>query len=210
MTNEEFADLLMVLLHDEVEAAPHSYFYCPLNELATRVDGQYREKLLNAAQILEDKSLIILSLGAFGQASAFITPKGFDYVENGGDTGIIGRFRNDPDSFLVTTSPLSMTSDVPGTTGGSSAPVPAESQGTSPENARLIVNHMMNILMTESTMDPVAQQDAITDLEALNAQLGKKSPNPVLIDALLKGLTEVDPISTFASQLRELLLGRQC
>ena len=102
MTTEELAELFLVALYDLAEAAPHPYFLFSVNEFAPTMGVTDLRELSKAMVHLESRGLTFsASMDAIGGISAGITPDGTAYVENGGETGIIGRYRENPAAFRV-------------------------------------------------------------------------------------------------------------
>ncbi len=97
MTTDELAELFLASLYDMAEAAPHPYFLFTMNEFAPRMGISDMAELRKAISLLEDKGLVYLaSTDAWGGISAGITMEGSVFVEKGGETGIIERFRTRP------------------------------------------------------------------------------------------------------------------
>jgi hypothetical protein len=106
MTTEELAELFMVSLYDMAEAAPHPYFLFTMNDFAPRMGITDMADVRRALRFLEEKGLIFLaSTDAWGGISAGITVDGSQFVENGGETGIIARYREDPAAFIAQVQP---------------------------------------------------------------------------------------------------------
>lgn len=100
MTTQELAELFLTALYDLAEAAPHPNFLFNMNEFVTAVGISDFAELAQAVQHLESKGLIYLSsFDAMGGVSAGISPDGQQFVEQGGETGIIAQYREDPRRF---------------------------------------------------------------------------------------------------------------
>ena len=100
MTTQELAELFLTALYDLAEAAPHPNFLFNMNEFVTAVGISDFAELAQAVQHLESKGLIYLSsFDAMGGVSAGISPDGQQFVEQGGETGIIAQYRKDPRRF---------------------------------------------------------------------------------------------------------------
>lgn len=100
MTTQELAELFLTALYDLAEAAPHPNFLFNMNEFVTAVGISDFAELAQAVQHLESKGLIYLSsFDAMGGVSAGISPDGQQFVEQGGETGIIAEYRKDPRRF---------------------------------------------------------------------------------------------------------------
>jgi hypothetical protein len=99
MDRTELAELLLAYLYDCAENAGHSYYFFRLNEFAGKLGVSGHGEVMAAGQILESRGLVLLSLEGAGGLSALITDDGCVFVEKGGETGVIAKFRSDPASF---------------------------------------------------------------------------------------------------------------
>jgi hypothetical protein len=97
----ELGELMLVYLFDKAETHPHSYFFFPLGEFAARVGKENGENLLEAAALLEDEGFALFSRDFTGSLSALMTIGGAAFVERGGRTGIIEKYRSDPMLFVA-------------------------------------------------------------------------------------------------------------
>ena len=102
MTTEELAELFLASLYDMAESAPHPYFLFSMNEFVPKMGISDMAELRKALSLLEEKGLVYLaSTDVWGGVSAGITMEGSVFVEKGGETGIIERFRKDPSSIGI-------------------------------------------------------------------------------------------------------------
>lgn len=94
LTVHELAELFLAVTFDESRKKQ----YVDLDIVAEKLGIEDRTKLINIAYYLEFDSLIDFR-NAPVHASAMITPKGIKVVEDGGTSGIIAKYRENPDSF---------------------------------------------------------------------------------------------------------------
>jgi hypothetical protein len=110
MTTQELAELFLTALYDLAEAAPHPNFLFNMNEFVSAVGISDFAELAQAVQHLESKGLIYLSsFDAMGGVSAGISPDGQQFVAQGGETGIIAQYREDPRRFCQNLPPAEST-----------------------------------------------------------------------------------------------------
>jgi len=209
MTTEELAELFLMSLSDMAEAAPHPYFLFTMNEFVAKMGISDMAELRKALNILEDKGLIYLaSTDAWGGVSAGITIDGSSFVEKGGETGIIERYRIDPSSIGI----------VPRT---ESIPLPAQETSLSagsPESLfqpsvadpsrdmlDAILAEMATAVRTEITAEPSARSDLLDDIETLRIQLSRRTRNQAVIKALLDNLSAFPHLAPLAKLVLRLI-----
>jgi hypothetical protein len=202
MTTEELAEVFLASLYDMAEAAPHPYFLFSMNEFAPRMGLTDMTDLRKALGLLEEKGLVYLaSVDVWGGISAGITMEGSVFVEKGGETGIIERFRKDPSSVGITPEP-------------GPSPFPAE---TAPEQASLhtppaqppvpdqtagmldaVLSEMATAVQNETAMEPSTRRDLLADIETLGIQLSKRTKNQAIIMAILDNLSGFPSLAPLA------------
>ena len=208
MTTEELAELFLASLYDMAEAAPHPYFLFSMNEFAPRMGISDITELRKALSLLEDRGFVYLaSTDAWGGVSAGITMEGSVFVEKGGETGIIERFRKDPSSIGISQQPAAPL--LPSQT-ASEQPAPLESSPQSPisgpdvSEAMLdamldsILSEMSTAVRNEAGLEPSAREDLFADIETLKIQLSKRSKNQAIIIAILDNLAGVPSLAPLA------------
>jgi len=207
MTTEELAELFMASLYDMAEAAPHPYFLFTMNEFAPRMGITDMSELRKAISFLEDKGLIYLaSTDAWGGISAGITVDGSVFVENGGETGIIERFRKDPSSIGIVPQPEQPAAVLRQNT---LQPPPLEHplQATSEGMLDAVLAEMVTTVENEATLGPAARRDLFTDIETLKIQLSKQTKNKAIIMAILDNLANVAGLAPLARLILRLTGG---
>ena len=101
MDRKELAELLLTYLYDCAENLGHSFFFFKLNDFAAKIGISDNAEVTEAAVMLEDAGLVMLTYDAAGEVSAMINNDGCVVVEAGGATGVIPRYREDPGFFVA-------------------------------------------------------------------------------------------------------------
>jgi len=194
MTKEELAELLLTALYDMAESTPHPYFLFSMNELVPRLSGVDMAQIREALYLLESQGLVyIASMDSWGNISAMITPDGCAFVERGGETGIVERYRKDPTSFITETPPSvpELLQSAPlEYTPESTTPAPPV-QNVSGDVFEAMLGEMAEALRHESGLEPSKREDLLSDVQALKLQLGKQTINRTVVMGLLEGLSEI-------------------
>lgn len=202
MSTDELAELFLTYLYDLSEAAPHPNFLFSVNDFAPRMGITDREQLLKAVNLLESRGLIFLaSYDAWGGISAAITIEGSVFVEKGGETGIIARYRDDPQSF-VCEQPTEQPPIVP-------PPVPRTIKMPNEEKApffagravEAILADMEDILERDDSVGAETKRDVLSDLATLRIQMERNVKNKAVIDAILNDLVGVPSIAPLVTGL---------
>jgi hypothetical protein len=193
MEKGELAELLLAFLCECVEEAGHSYFFFNINRFASQIGVRDFAELMGALERLEEEGFVVPATGPFGEASAMITDAGLVFVEGGGTTGIIDRYRNDPASFGV--------------------PDAATAGNAPPGHEKLVIGAQIYDLLTrivdivkgDTSLSRGEVDDFARDVEALNLQLGRQARNEALINSLLAGMAQIQTIRTEVTELKELI-----
>ena len=202
MTTDELAEVFLASLYDMAEAAPHPYFLFTMNEFAPRMGISDLAELRKAISLLEDKGLVYLaSTDAWGGISAGITMEGSVFVEKGGETGIIERFRTDPSSIGIApgqgTSPLPVNS-VPEPTAPPTPPSQPSSSDHKGGMLDAVLSEMATAVQNDSAMEPSVRRDLLADIETLGIQLSKRTKNQAIIMAILDNLSGFSSLAPLA------------
>jgi hypothetical protein len=182
MTTEEIAELFLAHLYELAEAAPHPHFLFSVHDFAPKLEITDREELQKAIDYLGDRGLIILAnLDMFGGISAGITMEGITFVEEGGETGIIQRYRKPPQP--------------PG------QPAPG---GLSPTQRSLeaILDDMKCALEADAGMPDETRKDLLSDVATLKLQLQRTVRNKPVVDAIFMNLSNVPSLVPFVNALK--------
>ncbi|MBA4418688.1 MAG: hypothetical protein C0392_12390 [Syntrophus sp. (in: bacteria)] len=210
MNIQELSELLLTYLYDRAEAEIQSFYFFSLNEFSVSFGITDRQQILDAANILETRGFVMLSLDLVGQVSALINLDGSSFVENGGETGIIAQYRNNPQAYIkvvedegmVYPSPITIRQFGPDMMEARSPdPVPQETAEAVVTTTKQLVFNIIDVILEDQTLDEVSRSDLLRDAETLNIQLEKTSRNKVIIYALLQELSSISSISHLVSQL---------
>ncbi len=199
MTTEELAELFLASLYDLAEAAPHPNFLFTMNDFVARLGISDMTQLRKALNHLENKGLIFLATtDAWGGVSAGITIEGSIFVENGGETGIIERYRNDPASVGLSERPRELILPEQPFPEPAFVPDPAAPAAGEDESGKMIdsiLAEMATVIRVELAVDPATRKDLISDVETLQIQLSRQTKNDAVIRALLENLSKFPAIA---------------
>ena len=200
MTTEELAELFLAHLYDLAEAAPHPYFLFSVNDFAPRYGVTDPRELQNAVHYLGDRGLIILaSVDVRFGISAGITMEGSAFVEKGGETGIIARYRENPEAF-VTELPEIQSEPMP----VQPLEVPSAPQPRPPFPSRTVEALLVDIedfLRKDPSLKDDTRTDLTSDVATLNIQVSRNVKNKAVIRALLGNLSSVSSIAPLVTAL---------
>jgi hypothetical protein len=201
LSTQELAELFLAHLYDLAEGAPHPNFLFSANDFAPRFGVTDMGELQKALEYLGDRGFIILaSLDPLGGISAGITIEGSVFVENGGETGIIERYRKDPQAFVsMASEPLPVT------------PFPeAAFEPKSPERENTfyagrainaIIADIEEMLERDPQVEADTRQDVLSDLATLKIQMERNVKNKAVIGAMLESLAAVPSVAPLVTAL---------
>ncbi|OPY64221.1 MAG: hypothetical protein A4E57_03619 [Syntrophorhabdaceae bacterium PtaU1.Bin034] len=229
MKTEELAELFLVYLYDLAEAAPHPNFLFTVNDFVPMMGITDMEELTKAINLLGDRGFVIMAgLDMLGGISAGITMDGSIFVEKGGETGIIGKYRNNPQAFSgAIAERLSQSSmheheeqvSSPGTvieekSYPPAAPVrdrttPAENTANEEKQPpfyagraiQAILEDMEEMLERDNTVAPEAKKDLLSDLATLRIQMERNVKNKAVINVILNDLSNIPSIAPLVTGL---------
>ena len=208
MTTEELAELFLVRLYDLAEAAPHPNFLFTVNDFAPTLGITDTGELQRALNSLGDRGLVFLAtMDAWGGISAAITMEGSVFVEKGGETGIIARYRKNPGAFLKHPVP-----EPPGPPEPRREPVLPEKGGAEREVGEVsipagraieaILADMEDMVERDRAIGAETRQDVLADLATLRLQLARNVKNRQVINAILADLSAIPTIMPLVTGLR--------
>ncbi|HUL29220.1 MAG TPA: hypothetical protein VLZ03_02105 [Thermodesulfobacteriota bacterium] len=206
MTREELGELFLAHLYELAEKAPHPNFLFSVNEFAPKLGITSREEIQKAIDYLGDRGFIILaSLDSFGGISAGITIEGSVFVEKGGETGIIRRYRENPQRSNITAfapDPPSVDSERTGT-------VSEERQDffSAPRTVEAIFEDIEDILKRDDTAAAEVKKDLFSDLATLKIQMERHVKNQQIIQIILGNLSRIPSVSPLVTALRCIMKG---
>lgn len=214
MSTQELAELFLVHLYDLAESAPHPNFLFSANDFAPLFGVGDMGELRRALQHLGDRGLIILaSLDPLGGISAGITIEGSVFVENGGETGIIGRYRNDPGAFVTRGDPQAFAGsppEIPLSPVPSGAAVTERPEKEGPFYAGRAINAILADMEEMLERDPhvpaETRDDVLSDLATLKIQMERNVKNKAVIGAMLESLATVPSIAPLVTALNCIVM----
>ena len=203
MTNTELAELLLTTVFDTAEKEGH-HTPVPLVKVAQQFGIKDAVKVYNLAKFLESRGLIdplYTNLGPLAR----ITGEGAIFVERGGDTGIIPKYRKRPSSFVVN---IDNSTNIYGDVSSSNIAVssPSASQSISIDSdVEGVINQIGQTLKSDSLLSQIQLTDALHDLETLKLQLMKSTKNKSVIESILANMASISSIGSFVAQLAPLI-----
>jgi hypothetical protein len=227
MTTQELSELFLTALYDLAEAAPHPNFLFNMNEFAPAVGISDFTELASAVNLLESKGLIYLSsFDAMGGVSAGITTDGLQFVEKGGETGVIAEYREDPLRFLKgskSPGPMGPLVEYPiirdmgpewmpqGNTVQEN-PIVSE-PSTPPSPSRSAINPAVDGLLLavsiliekDTTLTRAHRDDLLKDVETLRIQVQKNTLNKEVVIALLDSLSTLQGLVPLLTHIAQAL-----
>jgi hypothetical protein len=204
MTTEELAELFLAYLHELANEAPHPNFLFSVNDFVPKFGITDKEKIQRAINYLGDKGFIILaSFDMLGGISAGITIEGSIFVEKGGETGIIERYRKNPQTLAKSPSePSPLFIDQERTQA-----VNEEKQN--PSFARLAVEALLedieDVLASDDGVAPEAKGDLLSDLATFKIQMGRNVKSRQIIDVVLGNLSSIPSIAPLVAGLNHIV-----
>jgi hypothetical protein len=200
MTTEELAELFLARLYELADEAPHPNFLFSVNDFAPKLGITDREEVQKVLNYLGDRGFIILaSFDMFGAISAGITIEGSVFVEKGGETGIIERYRKNPQPLLRTPSEPSPR-----------AIDRERAQAANEEDRSLFFAHraveailedIEDLLKRDRTVTAEAMKDLLSDLATLKIQMERNVKNKQIINVVLGNLSGIPSIAPLVTGL---------
>ena len=200
MTTQELAELFLAHLYELAEEAPHPNFLFSVNDFAPKLGITNKGELQKAIDYLENKGFVILaSFDMYGGISAGITAEGSIFVEGGGETGMIKKYRKPPKtSIRIPPEP---------------SPPPVDRERTGMENeeeqssffARCAVDAILedieDAIKRDDTAAGEARKDLLSDLATLKIQMERNVKNMQIINAVLSNLSGIPSIAPLVTGL---------
>jgi hypothetical protein len=201
MKTEELAELFLAHLYELSEEAPHPNFLFSMNDFAPKSGITDREELQKAINYLGDRGLIILaSFDMFGGISTGITIEGSIFVEKGGETGVIKRYKKTPQTF-VTPPP-----ELPPPAVGLEKIGKTDDGGKSLFFARhaveAILEDIKDILEMDDTVTVEAKKDLLSDFATLDIQMERSVKNQQILNVILGNLSNIPSIAPLITGLK--------
>lgn len=200
MTTAELAELFLSHLYDLAEAAPHPNFLFSVNDFAPRYGVTDIGELQAALHYLGDRGLIILaSIDMASGISAGITIEGSVFVEKGGETGIIKKYRQDPESFLRDI-PVSER-EAPLVQQISASPIQKQKRFFPDRALNALLLDIEDFLENDDMLTEEIRKDLRSDVATLKIQISRNIKNKAVIEALLADLSRIPSIAPLVTGL---------
>lgn len=197
----EFVDLLLARLYELEQSEGGNFEYFDLEAIARELREPVPPQwVFDAANVLEARMLASCAV-SFEGASAHLTGQGRLYVEEEKGTGIIRKFHEAPQNFVV----VSGTGNQVNVAGGTQS---VNSQTATIEQQPLVFQLLRKIqekLEHDGSLGERQKQDLLTDFAAVESQLRKREPNRPALAALLEPLSSVASIAGLVVDLIKFL-----
>jgi hypothetical protein len=206
MTTEELEELFLTYLYDLAEAAPHPNFLFTLNDFVPMLGITDGEQLQQAINSLGDRGFIILaSFDAFGGISAGITIEGSTFVEQGGETGVIELYRQDPQRFKKIQPEPSSQPVCENQAPTAIATEEKPSVLTMGRAVEAILADIEDSLKRDDTVGAEIKGDLLADVETLRIQISRKVKNKAAIEAILNDFSGIPSVSPLITGLKSIV-----
>lgn len=208
MSTEELAELFLTYVYDLSEAAPHPNFLFSVNEFAPMMGITDLGEIHKAIELLESRGFVFLaSYDSWGGISAAITMDGSAFVEKGGETGLIQRYRDDPQSFIKKIPEPAAPEYVPEPERLSPRPVMEERQGGffADRAVQAILADIEEILERDDSVGAEVKKDVFADLATLRIQMARNAKNQAVIEAMLENVSGIASIAPLVTGLQCIL-----
>ncbi len=204
MTTQEIAELFLVHLYELSDEAPHPYFLFSVNDFVPKLGFTDREEVQKAINYLGDRGFIILaSFDMLGGISAGITMEGSIFVEKGGETGVIERYRKNPQTLVRNPSEPSL----PPVSQERTETMNEEKQGPfiARRAVKAILEDIEDMLERDDRVAPNTKKDLLSDLATLKIQMERNVKNRQIIDVVLGNLLSISSIAPLITGLKHII-----
>jgi hypothetical protein len=204
MTNMELAELFLTTIFDEAEAKGHTT-QVHLDVVADKFGVTDQMKVRNAADYLHSRGLIV-SLPRHGGTWGMITGEGAVFVERGGETGIIRKYRENPSSYVVN---IDKSTTIVGNVTSSNLSIhSADVSQTISVDQKVgeLLSQIVQTLQKDAQLSKQQLADALQDIQTLKMQLSKSTKNKTTIESILATLANISSIGSLITQLTPLVL----
>lgn len=201
LTFSEFVELILASLYD-FDREKKTEGYIDLNLLAQR----FRERptlqwIWDAGKVLQSRMLADCIFAIGGGAWARITGNGRLYVEEQRGSGLIKKYRQHPDNYVVVSGDNNQV-----VVGGRDANGVIKTEIAKERKPALdIVLDIERIIAEDVGLSSDAKSDLMADLAAVKAQLQKREPNRTVLAALLGGMAQIPSIASRVGELIHLM-----
>lgn len=192
MDSQELAELLLTYLYDSSENLGHSYFFFRLNEFAAQLGQDDPGILTEAALVLEKEGLALVTVDGAGTVNGLITDQGCIYVEDGGCTGIIQRYRENPGTFVVVHK-------------GEQVHAISREKVSLGYEINDILTGIVHVLESGRTLEEPFIHAIKNDIDIMNMHLASRSRDRQVIDSVIEKLGNIPAVSEKTMELKKLI-----
>lgn len=200
MNNRELSEVILVELYKLAEREGHGKPQS-LSRIASRFGEKDLHKLLNILKLLEGRGLA-RDCNIAGDAMGYITAEGAMLVEEGGETGIIPRYKASPGNFIIDQS-TKIYGDVHGSQITAHSTVNQQELRMSSESAALI-NQIVEKIVSDTTLGE-RHDEILADAKLVQRELSREQPRWQIVGSLLSTLSDVSSVSSLVVQLGSAL-----
>lgn len=193
----ELVEVMLARAFELGETQGYEPYQTDFMEIGHEVGADF-DSAWQATEVLEDRGLIQCARAIGGNCSGHLTGTGRMFVENGGDTGIIGRYQQNRGAFVyVSNSPGANVNT--GHVGGSQISHVITSDTAS------LVSQIREMLKSDAHLAESERRDALAEVQVIEVQLSKSKPSGVALRESLDVLGRISSIGSFILKLGEKL-----
>jgi hypothetical protein len=197
LTFAEFIDLALARVAEADRDSPGEYI--DLYQVAADLNDDISDQwVFDAAKHLDYQGLVNWMKVMGRTAPVALTGDGRLYVEQGGVTGVIAEYREQPWQFVLISGEGHNVA-VSQTGGVTQAANRAEG------DVFVLLSQIENGIEADQTLSPEAKAAAQIDLQAVRGQLQKPEPNRTVIKALLEPMTALASVGSLVLKLIEVV-----
>lgn len=200
MTVTELSELLLFFLYGQANKEGHTQIFS-LNPYAHQLGIDDIGRIYNSTEILKNRGLIKnVCHHVGGMVRASISGEGCLFIENGGQTGIIQKYRSNPQAYTVN---INQNTVIHGNVSNSNIAAHSSyvSQKVLSNDIQNILSEIIDALRRDSSLSNSEREDLLHDVETLRGQLSKNKKDRSLIERVLSNLSGVASIGSFITNL---------
>lgn len=205
MTTKELAELFLVFLYKKAEEEGYDKIHS-LNDFALELGVTDIGKIMNAATVLENRGYIQYVIKAIGgEIGAAISGEGSLFVEHGGETGVIRKFEENPENYIININQSTVFhGNVTQSTVSTHSRDVTQTININ-EDIGGVISQIINALQNDNSLNNHEREDLLRDVEILKIQLSKNTKDKGYIDSLISKLSDIASISSLIIQLKDVL-----
>jgi hypothetical protein len=202
MTMTDLADLILTRMHDLAQTQGYAEQF-DVRAIAREFGEHEYMKVFNASKVLEGKGWILADYDVGEGIHAFLTGPGSIAVDQGGTTGIIHAFRQDPRRFLVVDRSTHYHGPISGQNLAINSQVGSQSSTFSsvPREVVDMLGRISDQLRRSAELDEAHRHELLNDVQTLLSELQRATPRAGIVRDILSTLANVATIHPWAIQL---------